>query len=373
MRPLIVDYTPALEQSAGIGRLVRHQVDALLRLNLPFPIQLFSGAVHRRHAGVSTAHHIRYAPLSTLNLQRLWYRLHLPLPIELFSGRFSLFHATDFVIPRALPDARIIVTIHDLSFVKVPHAASPALRQFLDRVVPYSLARAVHIIADSEATRRDVCETYNIHPHSISVVLSGVESRFRPSPHSDIRTRYGLGPHPFVVSVGTVQPRKNYARLVRALHALGSTYSDVQLVIAGGKGWLEDELYHTIDATGMSSRVHMIGFVDDADLPALYTEAIAGVFPSLYEGFGFPVLECMACGTPVITSNISSLPEVAGDACLLVNPYDDLQIRDTLRLLLEDSALRARLSHAGIQRSQRFTWERSAAQLLNVYRTVLNL
>lgn len=370
--PLIVDYTPALEQSAGIGRLVRHQINALLSVPPPFPVQLFSGPV-RQSAVADVSYPIRYAPLSMLNLQRIWYRLHIPLPVELFCGRFSLFHATDFVVPRALPHARILVTIHDLSFVKVPEAASPALKRFLDRVVPYSLSRAVHIVADSEATRQDISEIYRIDPQRISVVLSGVESRFRPSPQPDVRARYGLGSYPFILSVGTVQPRKNYARLVRALHALGDAYSDVHLVIAGGKGWLEDELYRTIDETGMTPRVHMIGFVADADLPALYTEALAGVFPSLYEGFGLPVLECMACGTPVITSDISSLPEVAGDACLLVNPYDLSQIRDTLKQLLDDSALRATLTEAGIRRAGQFTWHRSAAQLLHVYRTLLNL
>jgi len=142
-------------------------------------------------------------------------------------------------------------------------------------------------------------------------------------------------------------------------------------VIAGGKGWLEDEMYQTIEALNMRDLVHLIGFVDDEDVAGLYSGAECVVFPSLYEGFGFPVIEGMACGTPVITSNVSSLPEVAGDAAIMVDPYDIDAITDAIQRVLDDNTLRDRMIQAGFEQASKFTWEKSARQLHEIYMQVL--
>ena len=313
--------------------------------------------------------------IKPLWLARLWHRARLPLPIELFTGRIHLFHATDFVLPPTLPNTRTLLTVHDLSFVRVPQAASPKLKAYLDWVVPRSVSRADHVLADSAATKRDLLELYGAPDDKVTVLYSGVDRRYRriddPAPLAAIRAKYGLTDINFALSVGTVQPRKNYARVIEALKILRAMGHDLHYVIAGASGWLEDELQVALDRTGMRPFVHLLGFAEDEDLPALYTEARMLVMASLYEGFGFPVLEAMACGTPVITSRSSSLPEVAGDAALLIDPYDVDALAKAMSRLDRDSALRARFAHDGIEQAAQFTWERSASQLLNIYENML--
>ncbi|MBK8028080.1 MAG: glycosyltransferase family 4 protein [Chloroflexi bacterium] len=261
--------------------------------------------------------------------------------------------------------------MHDLSFVRVPEAASPSLKAYLDVVVPRSVRRADHVLADSQATKDDLIALYQTPAEKITVLLSGVDARFQRTEMPSIRAKYQIPERPYILSVGTVQPRKNYARLIKALAALRASGHDVGLVIVGGKGWLEDPIYETIRSTGMTDYVRMTGFADDADLPALYSQALITALPSLYEGFGIPVLESMACGTPVLTSNVSSLPEVAGDTGIMVNPSDQDAITGALERLITDAALRAELSRRGLERAKTFTWDAAAQQLASVYRSML--
>ncbi len=192
------------------------------------------------------------------------------------------------------------------------------------------------------------------------MLLSGVDARFKRTETPAIRAKYQIPERPYILSVGTVQPRKNYIRLITALAALRAAGHDVGLVIVGGKGWLEDPIYEAIRSTGMTDFVHMTGFADDADLPALYSQALITALPSLYEGFGIPVLESMACGTPVLTSNVSSLPEVAGDAAIMVAPSDQDAITGALERMITDADLRAELARRGLERAQMFTWAAAA-------------
>jgi glycosyltransferase involved in cell wall biosynthesis len=204
----------------------------------------------------------------------------------------------------------------------------------------------------------------------ISVVHLGVEARFQPireeSQLTATRQKYGL-PGKFVLFVGLIEPRKNLETLVDAYLA-DSLCEGFDLVLAGNLGWDYSRLLKKVAASGVRNRIHMPGYIDDADLPALYSMAAAFVYPSLYEGFGLPVLEAMACGAPVITSGVSSLPEVAGDAAILVDPRDCRAVAGALRMVLGDEELREDLSQRGRQRSQLFTWERTAGKTLDVYR-----
>jgi glycosyltransferase involved in cell wall biosynthesis len=209
----------------------------------------------------------------------------------------------------------------------------------------------------------------------ITVLLSGVNERFRPvadpAALRALRARYNLGDAPFVLAVGTVQPRKNYPLLVRAFRRVADRHPH-RLVIAGGKGWMPEALLAEIDRQGLGDRVVLTGFVDDADLPALYSSADLHAFPSLYEGFGLPLLEAMACGTPVLSSNASSLPEVArgpngGDAAVLLPPDDETAWAQAMLKVIEDPAERDRLVAAGHEQARRFSWTRSARQLLALY------
>jgi glycosyltransferase involved in cell wall biosynthesis len=226
-----------------------------------------------------------------------------------------------------------------------------------------------------------------VPPEKAQVLYSGVHRRFRPQPEPGeaerVRARYGLGAVPYILSVGTLQPRKNYPRLIQAFTRLGigesadqqianhrsqlvglqtCKFADLRLVIAGGRGWLYEETL--AEAEKHPARVRILDFVDDGDLPALYRGAALFAFPSLYEGFGLPVLEAMACGVPVVCSNASSLPEVAGDAALLVDSLDTDGLAAAMARALEDAGLRQEMSARGLAQASRFTWEKAARQLL---------
>lgn len=317
----------------------------------------------------------RPTPISPRSWARIWHRARVPYPIESITGRVALLHATDFTLPPTLPGTRTLLTVHDLSFVRVPETASPSLKAYLDSVVPRSVRRADHVLADSEATRDDLVALYGTPRDKITVLWSGVDARFAPVTDVEAlrvtRARYNLPDAPFLLSVGTVQPRKNYTRLIEALARLRADIPALSLVIVGGRGWLEDPIFATLDQFGLRDSVIFTGFADDSDLPALYTLAHVVALPSLYEGFGLPVLEAMACGTPVVTSNVSSLPEVAGDAALLVDPTDVDALTNALHRLVTEDGLRSTLRDRGLTRAATFTWERAARQLLGVYSQML--
>ncbi len=373
-QPVAIDYTAALQQSGGIGRYVRELVAALARLDRESPYRLFAAGQAPGDLPPAPGPNFtwRASRISPTWFARLWHRVQLPLPVEWWTGPVGLLHAPDFTLPPVRRGTRTLLTVHDLSFVRAPETAPASLRAYLNHVVPRSVAHADHVLADSEATRQDLIALYNTPPGKISVLYSGVSEHFRPITDAAaldaVRLRCGIGAGPFILSVGTVQPRKNYLRLVEALHHLGRP--DLKLVIAGGRGWLDDPLYARIDTLGLRDRVIFTGFVPDSDLPALYSAARVFAFPSLYEGFGLPILEAMACETPAVVSTASSLPEVAGDAALLVDPTDVDSLTHAITRLLDDEALRADLAARGRERAAAFTWEKAARQLLDHYLTL---
>ncbi|VAW34704.1 hypothetical protein MNBD_CHLOROFLEXI01-3742, partial [hydrothermal vent metagenome] len=203
---------------------------------------------------------------------------------------------------------------------------------------------------------------------------SGVHERFQPvhdgQKSTAVRQKYRLQDWPYILSVGTLQPRKNYQMLIRAFQPLADRLPH-HLVIIGGKGWLYDEMLAEVARQGLAGRVHFIGFVDDADLPTLYSDASLFAFPSLYEGFGLPLLEAMGCGTAVLTSNSSSLPEVAGEAAWQLDPQDQAAWTEAIEAAATDMQLQNRLITAGFSRVKAFSWQHSARQLLKIYARLL--
>jgi glycosyltransferase involved in cell wall biosynthesis len=372
-----IDYTAAYEQGAGIGRYVRGLIRALSAVDIQTPYRLFVAGASRRLLPPVPGPNFSWFPtrITPLWFARIWYRLQIPLPVESFIGRVRLYHATDFTLPPTFPGTRTLLTVHDLSFVRAPEATTPVLKAYLDQVVPRSVKRASHVLADSQATKDDLVELYGTSPEKITVLYGGVEPNFvpvnDPAARKAVRQRYNIPDVPYILSIGTVQPRKNYARLIQALAALGPQCKDVHLVIVGGRGWLENPIYQAVKDFQLTDRVHFTGFARDEDLPALYSDAICLAYPSLYEGFGFPVLEAMACGTPAVTSTVSSMPEVAGDAALLIDPYNVEALVDALRRLLTDESLRSTLITRGFVQAARFTWDRSAHQLREHYQNLL--
>ena len=368
-----IDYTAAVRQQAGIGRYTRELVSALLNLERgeqsgqgPHRYTLFAaagGLPSGAWPSVAEADaRIRTIPLSDDWLARLWQRARLPIPVELFTGPLDLFYSPDFVLPPTLPRTRTLLTVHDLSFLHYPEHFLPKLVSYLSRAVPRAVARADHVLADSASTRADLIAHLGAAPERVEVLYSGVQPRFQPAAEPGERERleqrYGLDRRPYILSVGTIQPRKNYARLIRACARIET---EALLVIAGGLGWLYEEVL--FEAERHPDRTRILGFVDDADLPALYRCATLLACPSFYEGFGLPVLEAMACGTPVVCADTASLPEVAGEAALLVSPHDDEPWRVALERALVDETLRRDMVRRGLQQAAQFTWERAARQL----------
>jgi glycosyltransferase involved in cell wall biosynthesis len=395
-----IDYTSAVNQGAGIGRYTRQLVRALLAFDAPRPAGVDAGGSHQNDYILLAAGgrkpmraevpgpeaHIRSLcsdvqgkpnarvvslPLTERAWAILWHRLHLPLWVELFSGRLDIFHSPDFALP-PVRQARTVLTVHDLSFMRVPECSQPRLRAYLLRVVPPSVRRADVVLADSESTRSDVIELLDVRPDRVRVIYPGVGEGFRRVQDAellaDVRRRYRL-PDRFVLSVGTLQPRKNLTRLIEA-YAEARPDADVKLVIAGGAGWMYEGIFGRVQELGLQSKVYFPGYVADDDLPALYTLADLFAFPSLYEGFGLPPLEAMACGTPVVTSNVSSLPEVVGDAALMVDPRDVDALANAMVQALGEPSLRSAMVQHGLARAQGFTWSRAAEELLRLYHEV---
>lgn len=373
-----VDITAAVTQGGGIGRYTRELIYALVKADKENDYHLFSAKQPPSlpvsdpiPAGENISYH--QAPLSERWLYRLWYRLRLPLPVQLLTGSLDLYHSPDFVLPPVLGDIPTILTVHDLSFIHFPETFTPALVNYLNNVVPWSVERATHILADSQATKDDLTNIWRVASDKVTVLYSGVSGRFRPVTDKQqlaaVRERYGVGDAHYLVSVSTLQPRKNYQMLVRAFKPVAEQQPH-NLVIAGGKGWLYDEMLAEVDRQGLKGRVKFIGFVADGDLPSLYSEASLMVFPSLYEGFGLPLLEAMACGVPVLTSNASCLPEVAGEAAVQLPPTDQAAWSQTMSGLLSNSGQRAKMVAAGFLQVRQFTWKKAAGQLLEIYKNL---
>ncbi len=365
------DATAAVSQGGGIGRYTRELLRALAAVDPATSYRVFFASRTQPHPlpPLPPNFHVTRLPFHDIWLARLWQRLQAPLPADLVTGPIDIFHSPDFTLPPVRQGTRTLLTVHDLSFVRDPASAAPGLRDYLNVVVPRSVARADHILADSAATRADLVELYHTPPEKITVLYCGLHDSFRavtdPAALAAVRARYGLGAAPFILAVSTLQPRKNYLRLIQAFARLPEL--DINLVFAGGKGWLYDEIFAEVERQRVQRRVIFAGFVADADLPALYSAARVLAYPSLYEGFGLPMLEAMACGTPVVASTASCLPEVAGDAARLVAPTDVDALAAALAQVVTDETLRADLVAKGRARAAQFSWEASARQLLGVY------
>tara|TARA_B100001123_G_C15340746_1_gene1034775 strand:- start:6272 stop:7405 length:1134 start_codon:yes stop_codon:yes gene_type:complete len=371
------DATAAAWQIAGIGRVGRGLLKALPGACDQLEIKAFYSGFRRSRlleAGVSEGLWSgTRIPLHPRISFALWHKLRLPVPVELFAGRFDVLHSPDFVLPPSICDRRI-VTIHDLTYMTHPQTAVPSLRKHLEKSVERSVVSADRIIAVSKETSNQITKYYGVPASKIDVIYNGVDTKFLRVPRRKevdfVRGRYAL-PKRFVLVVGTLQPRKNLLKVVEAVKLVRQTHDDLGLIHVGPRGWISEKELSDIVVQG-EGFLQLLGPVPDAQLPAIYSQATMTAAVSIAEGFMLPVVESMAVGTPVITSNTSCMPEIAGGAAVLVDPLDEKSIADSIGALIDDGALYEDLVERGKARSASFSWSDAAKKTVACYQKVIS-
>lgn len=300
----------------------------------------------------------------------LWEHCLLPRTLQKYG--VDVFHGPATLIPLLSTGFTRVVTIHDLVAFLFSETIPKKYALYMRWLIKQVVAKADRIISVSEHTKQDLMDVLKVDPAKISVVHEAASPGFQPIRDQTkiawVRRRYNLH-GPFIYHVGNIEPRKNLVRLVKAFIMLRRCAKlDVRLVITGQRGWLTNMLFRELDGLTLGDEVVFTGYVQRTDLPLLMNAAEAFVFPSLYEGFGLPVLEAMSCGTPVVTSNISSLPEIVGSAAVLVDPESVESISQGIERVITDTALRQRLTKEGLLQARKFSWERAARETMAVYR-----
>ena len=307
--------------------------------------------------------------------QRIWVE-QVETPRILRELGASLYHGLAFVAPLRAP-CPTVVTVHDLSFMTRPGTHKLFNRLYLTLFTRWSCRRAARVIAVSQWTKRDVASLLGIDPERVDVIPHGVHPRFRRLPEDDVAAfkRAHAIPDRCVFFLGSLEPRKNLATLIDAFAALRTQDSGLgtHLIVGGAPGWKYEPIFERVEALGIQERVRFEGQIAHDDLPFWYNACAAFAYPSLYEGFGMPVLEAMACGAPVVTSDAASLPEVVGEAGLMVAPADAGGLAQALGRVLSDDALRADLSRRSVERAAAFTWRRTAELTMETYRRAVLL
>jgi glycosyltransferase involved in cell wall biosynthesis len=296
------------------------------------------------------------------------------VPLVLLRERPHVYHAPHYVLPTAVP-CRSVVTIHDTIHLMFPQYLSNHGAYLYARAMMWSAAkRSDRILTVSESSKRDILHYFHVPPEKIVVIYNAIDERFNHVPREEemarVRERYQLD-HGFVLYAGNIKPHKNLVRLIEAFDELRKDgFEELKLLIIGDEISKWPALRRAVHKHKLHKQVRFLGFLPDETLAVLYRLAAVFVFPSLYEGFGLPPLEAMACGTPVVTSNLSSMPEVAGDAAVLVDPYDPHAIKDGIKRVLTDPVLRESLVQKGLIRARDFSWERSVARTREIYEEV---
>lgn len=302
-----------------------------------------------------------------------WQNLYLPL--RLAALNIDVFHGPAVFLPLVKLGFKTVVTIHDLVSFLFPQTVPRKYSLYMQLMTRLSARFADGIIASSESTRQDLSKHLKIHPEKIKVIHLAVDESFKRVEDKDqiqkILEKYKIDSE-FVLFIGNLEPRKNLTRLFEAFAIAHNKIPSYKLVVAGTRGWLYSDIFETVARLNLSDKIIFTGYIDAEDLPALYSAAQVFVLPSLYEGFGLPILEAMSCGAPVITSNMGSIPEVAGDSAILIDPYDIKAIADGLLEVFSNRQLREELMEKGLRRAKNFSWKRVAEETLGVYNEVYN-
>jgi glycosyltransferase involved in cell wall biosynthesis len=351
-------------RQAGISQYTLRLLDELARIAPDDEFVVFQSRKDRREL-VGEPNFVRH-PLWTPPHHRLEQWL---LPLELATVDLDVLHSPDF-IPPFRRNCKSVITIHDLNFLLYPHFLTPQSASYYGQI-DQAVRKCDHIIAVSESTKRDIVRLTGAPENKITVVYEAAHPIFRPIDDEALlaaaKERLGID-RDYILFVSTIEPRKNVPTLLVAFKRLLDSYhSPVNLVLAGEKGWLFDEVFALVDKFELKGRVQFLGRVSLEDLLGLYNAAKMLVHPAFYEGFGLPPLEAMACGTPVVVSNTSALPEIVGDAAMLVDPTDEDGMAVAIWRVLSDESLQRQMRERGLRRARRFSWKKAALETLNIY------
>lgn len=307
-------------------------------------------------------------------IRLLWELFVLPFHIKRY--RIGILHSPHYIIPLLNFGWKSVVTIHDMTFFLYPGVHTFSKKLFFRWMISYSIKKADMVICVSESTKRDMMKLLNAPNGKLITVPEAADDIYMPVNNlkstEEIKQKYRITGK-FILYVGVLEPRKNISALIKAFSQLLDKGFNYQLVIAGKKGWDYNQIFEMVKNLKLEDKIIFTGYVPSEDLLFLYNAAKLFVYPSLYEGFGIPVLEAMCCGTPVITSNISSMPEVAGEGAILINPHSIEELRDAMIQCLSNKELSDELRKKGLERAKKFSWEKTARQTIRVFRNVVNM
>jgi glycosyltransferase involved in cell wall biosynthesis len=372
---IVFDVSYIQKRHAGVGRYAAELLTALLDADSSNEYVLHGWSFSLDREKISRFQQanvlLRTARIPGPVKRAYWKILQFP-SVDRLIGDFDLFHSCDPFIP-PVGQRSGIATVHDLAWKRVPRFFQRSVLREA-KYIEDSLNRAAAIVADSHQTMNDLLETFRLPPEKIHVVWPPVSVMFRREPDADldrrIQEKYGLE-LPFVLFVGTMEPRKNVVSVIRAFELVHQAYKNaLQLVLVGKRGWMYREIFETIRRSAVANRIRYLEYLPDNELASVYRLAHLFVYVSFYEGFGFPVLEAMACGTPVITSDCSSLREIAGDAAVLIDPQNVEALAAAMTAAMADTAKREQLVNAGLAKAKEYSGQRSAGTMLKLYQSL---
>jgi glycosyltransferase involved in cell wall biosynthesis len=362
-----LDAIPLVAAKTGIGHYTDALAEALARIHTDHQFTLLSPFDFAFPVTPATPPNLNKVYFPVRSIFRRWWLVGASALMQI--SPYDVFHGTNYCIPVFAP-CPTVVTVHDLSLFRRSQTHEDDNVRRGKRRIPIMIRRATRIIAPSEWTRREILEHFRIDPERVRMIPEAARKEMRPLTNEEsaaVRLKHGLD-SPYLLFVGTIEPRKNLLVLLRAYdELLRTTPHRPKLILCGGGGWKNDEVYRLVEELKLGDMVRFLGYVVDEDLPALYSAAECFIYPSLYEGFGLPPLEAMACGTPVITSNASSLPEVVGESGLLHDPEDHRGLTARIAEVLGERGAAEHLRERGLERARLFSWERAARETQALY------